>query len=40
VNVKEWKTIEETFGAETIPKMFGKLEGKLQEDVLEKEYFS
>ena len=40
VNVKDWGKVEEMFGLDTTPKKFGKIEGKLEEDVIEKKYFS
>jgi hypothetical protein len=38
--LKEWKEVGETLGEECIPKNYGKLEGHLEVDPVEKEYFS
>ena len=37
---KDWSQLEKTFGLEVTPKVFGKVNGKLEEDVIEKTYLS
>ena len=37
---KNWSDLEKMFGLEAIPKNFGKVEGKLETDVIQKKYFS
>lgn len=40
VFVKDWGKVDEIFGLQVTPKAFGKLEGKLEQDVIEERYFS
>ena len=40
VMMDDWKKLEEMFDPEIIPKGFGKLEGSVDKDELQTEYFS